>query len=136
MAEAEVAVAFASVAEIDRYNILRASLLAMTRAAGAIDASAELALVDGNKAPMLPCRCETVVKANGKCLSIAAASIVAKVTRDRMMASLAELHPLYGWERNQGYGTAEHCAAIKAHGVTQEHRRSFRPVHEALQLSL
>lgn len=125
----------ASVAEIDALNILRASLLAMARAVEGLGLVPAAALVDGNKAPELPCPVETVVKGDGRSLSIAAASIVAKVTRDRRMAALARRHPGYGWERNQGYGTAEHRAALARLGVTAEHRRSFRPVREALSLT-
>jgi ribonuclease HII len=125
----------ANVAEIDRLNILQASLLAMRRAVIALGLVPDAALVDGNQAPDLACPVETVVKGDGLSLSIAAASIAAKVTRDRHMAALAERHPGYGWERNQGYGTAEHRAAIARLGVTTEHRRSFRPIREALEVS-
>ena len=126
----------AGVAEIDRANILEASLRAMARAAADLAASSgrtpEAALVDGNRLPALPCPAEAVVGGDGLSLSIAAASILAKVTRDRRMAALAAAHPGYGWERNQGYGTAEHRAALERLGVTPQHRRSFRPVREAL----
>jgi len=107
----------------------------MARAVEGLGLVPAAALVDGNKAPELPCPVETVVKGDGRSLSIAAASIVAKVTRDRRMAALARRHPGYGWERNQGYGTAEHRAALARLGVTAEHRRSFRPVREALSLT-
>jgi ribonuclease HII len=137
------AVGEASVAEIDRLNILQASLLAMQRAAAALaphlDAgagrSADAALVDGNKLPALPCPARALVKGDGLSLSIAAASVVAKVTRDRAMAELALAYPGYGWERNQGYGTPEHRDGIARLGVTSLHRRSFRPVREALTLT-
>ena len=122
----------AEVAEIDRLNILQASLLAMARAAAALPVEPDVALVDGNKAPALPCAVETVVKGDARSLSIAAASIVAKVERDRLMAALARRHPGYGWERNRGYGTQEHRDALSRLGVTAEHRRSFRPIKEAL----
>lgn len=129
----------AQVAEIDTVNILRASLAAMSRAAAALEhaagRAADAALIDGNQAPRLACPAMTVVKGDSRSLSIAAASIVAKVTRDRRMAELAREHPGYGWERNRGYGTAEHRAALRRLGVTAEHRRSFRPVREALNLS-
>ncbi|MEM6902259.1 MAG: ribonuclease HII [Pseudomonadota bacterium] len=112
--------------EIDRINILQASLTAMTRAMAALTQAPDYALIDGNKLPRdLPCRALAVVKGDSRSLSIAAASIIAKVTRDREMATLAETHPHYGWERNAGYGTAEHKAAIAAHGLTPAHRRSF-----------
>ena len=84
--------------------------------------------MDGNRAPDLPCPCQTVVKGDGRSLSIAAASIVAKVTRDRLMRRLAEEFPGYGWERNAGYGTAEHKAALERLGITPHHRRSFAPI--------
>ena len=128
----------AGVAEIDDVNILQAALRAMTRAAADLTARSgrapEAALVDGNRLPELPCPAEAVVGGDGLSLSIAAASILAKVSRDRRMAALARDHPGYGWERNQGYGTAEHRAALARLGVTPEHRRSFRPVREALDV--
>ena len=130
-----MAVGKASVAEIDRLNILQATLLAMSRAVAGLAFQPDLALVDGNRAPALRCRVETVVGGDAKSLSIAAASVVAKVTRDRAMRRLAETHPGYGWERNAGYGTAEHRAALIGLGVTPHHRRSFRPVREALNAS-
>ena len=131
----------ADVAEIDTMNILQASLLAMQRAAAALtDAlrsgdpqrSVDMALVDGNKLPRLACPAQAVVRGDGRSLSIAAASVVAKVSRDRTMAALARDFPGYGWERNQGYGTAEHRQGIARLGVTPLHRRSFRPIREAL----
>ena len=128
----------AGVAEIDDANILQASLRAMARAAADLTARSgrtpDAALVDGNKLPELPCPAEAVVGGDGLSLSIAAASILAKVTRDRRMAALARVHPGYGWERNQGYGTAEHRAALARLGVTPHHRRSFRPIREALDI--
>ena len=132
----------AGVAEIDDANILQASLRAMTRAAADLASglaarggrAPAAALVDGNKLPELPCPAQAVVGGDGLSLSIAAASILAKVTRDRHMAALAQDHPGYGWERNQGYGTAEHRAALARLGVTPHHRRSFRPVREALNI--
>ena len=133
-AHAIVAIAEASVAEIDRINILRASLLAMQRAVAAHEGAPALALVDGNIAPTLSCAVRTVVDGDALSLSIAAASIVAKVWRDRLMADLATLYPAYGWEHNAGYATAGHRAALKRWGPTPEHRRSFRPVYEQLTL--
>ncbi len=132
---ARIGVGEAGVAEIDRHNILQASLLAMARAVAGLDLTPDAALVDGNRAPDLPCPVETVIKGDGRSLSVAAASIVAKVTRDHHMGELAARHPGYGWERNQGYGTAEHRAALTRLGVTPEHRRSFRPVREMLDIS-
>lgn len=131
-----VAVGWASVAEIDRLNILQASLLAMRRAAAALPLSPAAALVDGKYAPDLPCPARPVVRGDSRSYSIAAASIVAKVTRDRHMQDLAEEHPGYGWERNRGYGTAQHAAALRRLGVTEQHRRSFRPVRETLSLTI
>jgi len=124
----EFGVGIADRIEIDRLNILRATLLAMQRATAALANPPAFALIDGNVAPALPCPVRTVVKGDGLCLSIAAASIVAKVTRDRMMAALAIEHPGYGWERNAGYGTAEHRDALERLGITQHHRRSFAPI--------
>jgi ribonuclease HII len=125
---ARIGVGAASVAEIDRINILRASLLAMSRAVAALRVSADIALVDGNIAPPLPCAVKTVVKGDTLSLSIAAASVVAKVTRDRIMRALAPRHPHYGWETNVGYSTGAHIAGINQVGITRHHRRSFEPV--------
>jgi ribonuclease HII len=95
----------------------------------------KLALIDGNKAPRLDCNARTIIHGDAKCLSIAAASLVARVTRDALMDALARQYPDYGFERNKGYATREHRAAIAAHGVTPQHRRSFRPVQLALGLA-
>jgi len=118
----------AEVEEIDRVNILNAAMLAMARAYEALGKRADLALVDGNRAPKLPCPVQTVIKGDGKSLSIAAASVVAKVARDAEMVELARRFPGYGWERNAGYGTAEHLAALQRLGPTPYHRFSFAPV--------
>ena len=133
LACADAAVGIASVAEIDAMNILQATLLAMRRAVVRLARPPDLALVDGNRAPRLPCAVRTVVGGDRASLSIAAASIVAKVTRDRLMARLALEHPGYGWERNAGYGTAEHQAGLARLGVTTHHRRSFRPIRALLE---
>lgn len=125
---AHVGIGLAEVMEIDTYNILQATFLAMTRAVGELPEVPSLALVDGNKVPALPCDAEAVIKGDTLSLSIAAASIVAKVTRDGIMQDLAERFPGYGWERNAGYGTKDHRAALEALGVTPVHRRSYRPV--------
>jgi len=125
---ARIGVGAASVGEIDRVNILRASLLAMSRAVAALGVPADLALVDGNIAPPLPCAVRTVVKGDTLSLSIAAASVVAKVTRDRIMRALAPRHPAYGWDSNVGYSTGMHLAAIGRVGITRHHRRSFERV--------
>jgi ribonuclease HII len=131
MAVAQVSVAHASVEEIDTLNILRASHLAMERAVAAL--GGDHALIDGNLIPRgLGCAATAIVKGDAKCLSIAAASIVAKVTRDRIMVDLAQQHPGYGWEVNAGYPTKAHLAALQNLGVTAWHRRSFKPVHNIL----
>jgi ribonuclease HII len=128
-----IGVGVASVDEIDTLNILQATMLAMTRAVRAMDQIPGLALVDGNHLPDLPCPGDAIIGGDGLCLSIAAASIVAKVIRDRIMEGLARANPSYGWERNRGYGTSEHLGAIKSVGVTCHHRRSFAPVREAIE---
>jgi ribonuclease HII len=104
----------------------------MARAVRALKVPAAFALVDGNDAPALPCKCDTLVGGDGRSLSIAAASIVAKVTRDRLMTLLHREHPGYNWCSNKGYGTPEHYSGLKLHGVTIHHRRSFAPIREIL----
>lgn len=131
-AVAEVCVAHASVAEIESLNILRASHLAMERAIAGIS-GADFALIDGNLLPRgLTCAAQAIVKGDARSLSIAAASIMAKVTRDAMMVDLAQQHPGYGWEHNAGYPTKAHLLALQNLGVTAHHRRSFRPVYNIL----
>ncbi len=125
---AAIGVGAASVAEIDRVNILQASLLAMRRAFAALPQCPLSALIDGNRTPQIPCATRAVVGGDGLSLSIAAASIIAKVTRDRLMRALALRYPGYGWEHNMGYPTAEHREALVALGLTPHHRRSFGPV--------
>lgn len=130
---AEVCVAHATVAEIDAINILRASHLAMERALRGLARQVDHALIDGNMIPRgLFCDAQAIIKGDGLCLSIAAASIVAKVTRDRIMVDLAQQHPGYGWDSNAGYPTKQHLDALLNLGVTPHHRRSFRPVHNIL----
>lgn len=125
----QFAVAEASVEEIDRINILQATFLAMRRALQALVEQPEIVLVDGNRAPpQLGCRAETIVDGDAHSYSIAAASIFAKVTRDRYMHALAVSFPGYGWETNRGYGSAQHLAALDRLGPTPHHRRSFAPV--------
>ena len=137
MVVAQVSVAHASVDEIDALNILRASHLAMERAVAGLAMAPAHVLVDGNLIPAgLKGRAEASVKGDAKSLSIAAASIIAKVTRDRIMVDLAQQHPGYGWEGNAGYPTKEHLAALLNLGVTAWHRRSFRPVHNILYQDL
>ncbi len=131
VAVAEVSVAHASVEEIDALNILRASHLAMERAVMGL--GADHALIDGNMLPRgLGCGGTAIIGGDAVCLSIAAASIVAKVTRDRIMVDLAQQHPGYGWEANAGYPTKAHLEALQNLGVTPWHRRSFKPVHNIL----
>jgi ribonuclease HII len=127
-----VGVGEASVDEIDLVNIRQATHLAMARAVRALPIPASFALVDGNDAPALPCKCDTLVGGDGRSLSIAAASIVAKVTRDRLMMRLHQEHPGYNWCSNKGYGTPEHYSGLKLHGVTIHHRRSFAPIRGML----
>lgn len=130
---ADIGIGHASVAEIEALNILAATHLAMRRAVAALSVSPAFLLIDGNRAPRdldLPHR--TLVKGDARCLSIAAASVVAKVERDRIMAQLAEDFPGYGWERNAGYPTQAHKRALASLGITPHHRRTFRPVHNIL----
>lgn len=130
---AAIGVGQAHVEEIDRHNILNATLHAMSHALDALPVLPDIALVDGNHMPDLACKARCVVRGDARSLSIAAASIVAKVTRDRIMAKLAIVHPGYGWEHNAGYGTAEHRAGLERLGVTPQHRRSFEPVIKMLR---
>jgi ribonuclease HII len=133
MASAVVSVAHASVEEIDTLNILRASHLAMERAVAGLAVVPGFVLVDGNLIPAwLQGRAEAIVKGDARSWSIAAASIIAKVTRDRIMVDLAQQHPGYGWEGNAGYPTKQHLEALQNLGVTPWHRRSFKPVHNML----
>lgn len=130
------AIAEASVEEIDRLNIHKATLLAMARAYAALPGSApEVALIDGKFAPAIACECHPLIKGDSRSLSIAAASILAKVARDAEMLRLAALHPHYGWDRNAGYPTPEHLAALERHGVTPHHRVTFAPVRRQIALS-
>jgi ribonuclease HII len=132
----EIGVGAASVAEIETINILRASHLAMQRAMRRLPSLPDRALVDGNMAPPFGCATQCVVGGDATSLSIAAASIIAKVIRDRLMTRLAARYPHYGWERNAGYGTPVHCRAMAEVGVTLHHRRAFAPVRALLQESL
>ena len=135
LATAQVGIGVADVDRIDSDNILQASLWAMAQAVAVLDCRPRLALIDGNKTPQLDCTARAIVQGDAKCLSIAAASIVAKVSRDAIMAELARDYPDYGFDRHKGYGTPEHHAAIARLGVTPHHRRSFRPVQLALGLA-
>ena len=124
-------VAFATVDEIEEHNILGATFLAMNRAYAGLNINADIALVDGNRIPPLDCYVETVVKGDSVSASIAAASILAKVSRDRYMAELDKQYPEFHWLKNKGYGTAEHIEALRKYGVTPVHRRSFLKKLEA-----
>jgi ribonuclease HII len=135
MATAQVGVGIASVGRIDRDNILNATLWAMSEAVAKLSIAPRLALIDGNKSPRLTCQTRTLVKGDARCLSIAAASIIAKVTRDRLMVETSRSYPGYGFENHKGYGTPEHRSAIDRLGVTEIHRRSFKPVQLALGLA-
>lgn len=132
---AEIGIGAASVGDILRLNILHASMLAMLRAVLRLRVLPDLALVDGNYPPKLPCPLRCVVEGDALCLSIAAASIVAKVTRDRAMARLAARFPGYGWEANAGYATAAHRNALRRLGATRHHRETFGAVAQ-LRLDL
>ena len=126
---AAIGIGAASVDEIDRINILQATFLAMRRALAALPSAPDAALIDGNRAPKgLGFPAHTLIKGDHLSLSIAAASVIAKVVRDRAMARLALRYPGYGWERNAGYGTAEHLDALARQGATPHHRRSFAPI--------
>jgi ribonuclease HII len=127
-----VGVGDASVDEIDLVNIRQATHLAMARAIRALAQAPAFALVDGNDPPALPCRCDTIVDGDARSVSIAAASIIAKVTRDRIMQALHEQHPGYGWFTNMGYATEEHREALNRLGPCRHHRRSFAPVYQIL----
>lgn len=127
MASARVGIGIAEAERIDRDNILQATLWAMAEALRQID-DVDLALVDGNRAPSLPCPAQTIVAGDAKSLSIAAASIIAKVTRDRIMMAHDAAWPQYGFARHKGYGTALHQQALERHGPSPLHRRSFAPI--------
>lgn len=127
---ARIGVGVATVEEIDRFNIFWATMLAMTRAVEALGIEPGTVLVDGNRCPDWSYPSKAIVGGDAKSRSIAAASIVAKVTRDRMMAEYCTVHPGYGWSTNRGYGTPEHVAALDRLGLTPLHRRSFAPVRQ------
>ena len=126
-------VAAASVEEIDRLNILHATMLAMRRAVHGLERLPEKVWIDGNRVPPdLGCEAEAVIKGDSKIIQISAASVLAKTARDAEMYALAERYPQYGFERHKGYGTAEHLAVLQRHGALPEHRRSFAPVRAIL----
>ena len=125
-------VAEASVEEIDRFNILRAALLAMRRAVEGLAQQPSIVLVDGNQRPELGMPVRTVVGGDARVRAISAASIIAKVHRDRLLTALHEEHPQYGFDGHKGYSTPEHLAALREHGACKHHRRSFAPVREVM----
>jgi len=132
MDSAQVSCVHVEVTEIDQVNILQATFRAMERAVSHLPIPNHI-LVDGNKLPPnLPSQATAIVKGDAKSASIAAASIIAKVTRDRLMSDLSEAYPGYGWEKNAGYGTKMHQLGLLNHGVTPHHRRSFKPIHNIL----
>ena len=132
---ARIGLGAASAREVDARNVLRATMRAMQRAVAALGVTPDLALVDGDRAPELPCPARPMIGGDGRALSIAAASVAAKVTRDRIMTALAARYPGFGWERNAGYGTAEHRRALRRLGATPHHRLSFAPLIKILRES-
>lgn len=129
----KIGIGLASAKEIDELNILQATFLAMKRAADKLNIKPNMALVDGNREPKnLGCPCKTIVKGDAKSMSISAASIVAKVYRDKLMSDLAQKYPYYGFEKNAGYGTALHIDGLKKYGACEEHRKSYKPIKEIL----
>ncbi|MCP4790757.1 MAG: ribonuclease HII [Gammaproteobacteria bacterium] len=129
-----VAVGRASVQEIDQLNILHASMLAMQRAVEGLSVPPEMALIDGNRCPSLNCPAQAIVKGDAKEICIGAASIIAKVTRDREMKQWHQRYPYYGLDQHKGYPTKQHLLALKEHGVSEQHRRSFGPVAAILEV--
>ncbi|MEX3605402.1 MAG: ribonuclease HII [Burkholderia sp.] len=129
-------VASASVEEIDAFNILHATMLAMRRAVEGLSVLPTLAKIDGNRCPTLSIRSEAIIGGDALVPSISAASILAKVTRDRLLVDLHANFPLYGFDVHAGYGTPKHLAALREHGPCEHHRRSFAPVREALRIEL
>lgn len=132
LATADIGVGVADVARIDQMNILQATMWAMAEAVADLEQHPDLVLVDGNRCPKLTCPSQAIVKGDAKVVSIAAASVVAKVTRDRIMLALDQKNPEYGFARHKGYGTAFHLEMLKTHGATPHHRSSFAPVRNAL----
>ncbi len=132
---ARIGLGAASAREVDARDVLRATMRAMQRAVAALGVTPDLALVDGDRAPELPCPARPMIRGDGRALSIAAASVAAKVTRDRIMTALAARYPGFGWERNAGYGTAEHRRALRRLGATPHHRLSFAPLVKMLRES-
>lgn len=124
----------ASAEEIDKLNILQATFLAMSRAVEKLKTKPDIAIIDGNQNPKkFPCPSKTVIKGDAKSMSISAASIAAKVYRDRLMAKLAQKYPYYGFEKNAGYGTRTHIEGLEKHGIIPEHRKSYKPIQAFLK---
>ena len=132
MATSQVGFGEASVEEIDQHNILQATMIAMARAVDNLKVTPDHALIDGNRLPKLTCAATWVKKGDSKSLSIAAASIVAKVKRDLLMKNLSKIYPEYGWERNAGYGTPHHIEALSLVGPSRFHRKSFGPIRDLM----
>tara|TARA_Y100001970_G_C14158253_1_gene816927 strand:- start:320 stop:910 length:591 start_codon:yes stop_codon:yes gene_type:complete len=126
------ALGISSVNEINKINILNASLLSMRRALVKLKLKPNLAYIDGLYAPKINIKCKTIVKGDEKIISIAAASIIAKVSRDLFMIKLSKKYPKYCWQKNFGYGTKDHLAGLKKYGITKHHRKKFKPVHNIL----
>ena len=136
MNSAYVGIGQASSQEIDDVNILQATFLAMDRSLQNVAKNghtASFALIDGNRLPKWQLPCQALIKGDSLSLSIAAASIIAKVTRDHIMTDLAKQYPQYAWDKNAGYGTTDHIAALKKYGITPYHRKSYRPIKEILE---
>ena len=130
MDNAIVGIGQASVEEIDSINILQATMLAMQRAVANLGTEPGHVLIDGNRCPEMEIPCEAIIKGDGRSFSIAAASIIAKTFRDRIMADLAKTWPDYGWEKNAGYGTALHQQGLNLVGISPHHRKSFKPIRK------
>jgi ribonuclease HII len=130
---ARTGIGISTVEEIDEVNILEATKLAMQRAVAMLGNDISLVLVDGNKAPALPFPTQTIIGGDAKSLSIAAASIIAKVTRDKIMQELGGINPEYGWKNNSGYGTKHHIEALAKYGITKHHRKSYKPIRELME---
>ena len=132
LASADVGIGYGTVEQIEVRNVLNATMDAMRDAIGSLGHAPDMALIDGNKVPLLQCDAEAFVGGDGRSVSIAAASIIAKVTRDRIMQKLAVDFPGYGWEKNVGYGVPVHKAGLEGLGVTPHHRRSYKPIRNIL----
>ena len=135
MAQGDVGIGVGTVEQIEVRNVLNATMDAMRDAVGALKHAPHVALIDGNKVPLLQCETDAIIGGDGRSVSIAAASIIAKVTRDRIMQALALEFPEYGWEKNVGYGVPVHKAALERCGVTPHHRRSYKPIRNILGTS-